>query len=358
MAQRLTFSAGLIDDIVKTFDTMYAPDKLYDYSNFITIYGRSGRLYFEMCVILDGASNDAMVRLYTPVEGQEDFDKLVINFAELKSIVKAIKADAIVFEVDGKNLVVTGGKSRHLAETSTVTIPSQITAVLDGFFKEKYSEMVDFNLVKLYNNMNDIGANLTINTLRADLYGIMSDPRFLVSTDGYSIRMYTDGQLSVPFMFPKHSLRILKSLPKLGAKYAIVDHRIFIEGAGFQCYIGEWSGYKNYPTNAVGQYKDLPMTDVVEPNEAFQAIKRCHLFDDVAVVYFGLGYATNKRGTHKETFTPTPELGDVKMVLHSTVLSHTEDAPSMCVDLNKYVGRIVDGAKIHLFMGMRENDDE
>lgn len=353
MAQRLVFKSETIKDVVKTFDTMYVADKLYDYANYITLYGAHGALFFEMCVILDGASNDAMVRLWEPVEGQIDFNKVVINFEELKSIVKAIRSDEVVFEIDGHNITILSGKSSHLAKASTVGIPAQITSVLDDFFKNEQN-LVDFNLVKLYNNMNDLGENLTVNTLRADLYGIMNDPRFLVSTDGFSIRMNTDGQLPVQFMFPKHSLRILKTLPKLGAKYAVVNHRLYIKGAGFECYIGEWSGYKTYPLEALAKYKDVELTPVVEPNEALQAIRRCHLFDDVAIVYFGLGYATNKDKTHKEVFEPTPELGDKEMILHRSVLVKLEETDMMSVDPDKALGKVVDGTRTHIFMGMRE----
>lgn len=360
MAQRLIFKTDVIKDVVKTFDTMYVADKLYDYSNFITIYGRNGRLFFEMCVIMNGASNDAMVRLYEDSEGLVDFDKLIVNFTELKSIVKAIKSDEMFFDLDGKNLTIIGGKSTHTSEASTVAIPKQIVTILDSFMENNQENMVDFNLVKLYNNMNDIGSNLTMNTLKVGLFGVMSTPKFMVSTDGISMSIYTNGQLPEQFMFPKHSLLILKMLPKIGAKFKIIDHRLFIVGVGFECYIGEWSGYKEYPVSGVARLMDMEMTKIMDGPGAISAIKACHMFDDVAIVYFGQGYATNHKKTHRETFEPTPEFGDKAMIIGRSVLTNLDsmDFDNVWVNPDKFMGRIEDESRIHIFMAMKPTEGE
>lgn len=354
MAQRLTFNVDTIKDIAKTFDTMYVQDKLYDYANYITLYGTGNRIYFEMCVIMDGASNDAMVRVWEDVEC-EPFDKIVINFEEFKSMAKSFKSETVNFDLDGRNLTIVAGKTTHVSEASSVSIPRQITDILDSFFEKNTSKLVDFNLLKLYNNMNDIGSNLTVNTLNSQLYGIMSTPDFIVSTDGFSIGIHKGQHLAEPFMFPKHSLRILKMLPKIGAKYAILDHRMYIKGINFECYLGEWSGYKNYPIDKIGSLLNLEMKEVFDAQAAFDAIKQCHQFDEIAVVEFGKGIVRNQRGTHIEHFEASEGFDGSAMHIHRNVLIGVETVDKFYADPVKFVGRLESGTKANVFMGVRHD---
>lgn len=355
MAQRLTFNVETIQDIAKTFDTMYVADKLYDYANYITIYGTGSRIYFEMCVIMDGASNDAMVRMWEDIES-EPFDKIIINFEEFKNMAKSFKTETVDFELNGKNFTIMAGKTKHIAEASTVSIPRQITDILDNFFTQNRDKLVDFNFLKLYNNMNEIGSNLTVNTLNSQLYGIMSTPEFVVSTDGFSMGIHMGEHLAEPFMFPKHSLRILKMFPKLMAKYAIVDHRIYIEGVGFQCYVGEWSGYKNYPVDTIKSLIKADLTEVNDAQNALNAIKQCHDFSDLAFVEFGKGVVRNEKGTHIEHFEPTPEFGDYVMIVHKAVLLKAENIDKFYASKERPMGRLESGSKLLVFMGVKQND--
>ena len=176
MGQRLVFKRETLVDVVKAFDTMYVPNGLYDYANYLTLYGRNGTLFFDMCVILDNASTDSMVRLFEESEGVEDFAPLTINFPQFKGVIRAIKEDDIILEINDKSVVIKTSKMTHTLELSTVLIPNQIVKQLDDFIESQnpkslqlssndFGKAVDFNLLKLYNNMNIIGDTLTVNKI-------------------------------------------------------------------------------------------------------------------------------------------------------------------------------------------------
>ena len=357
MVQRLTLDTRLLKDMVGTLETMYSPNKLYDYSNQVTLYCKREYLICEMCVILDGASNDAMIRLSEPAhEGAQSFDPLTINFDEFRTFVKSIKIDTTTtIEVDGKSITITAGKSKHVMQLSTSTIPTSIVNTLKSFSEQKF---VDFNLLKLYNNMNEIAENLTLNTLSAGLFGIMNTPNWLASSDGFSIGAALDYQLPHNFLFPKHALKIFKALPKISARYAIHDHRFACVGSGFELYMGEWSGYKAYPIDAVTKHLEAVYPTVVDGVGALEAIRRCHMFGDLAYVNFGLGIVTNKSKTHTESFTPTPSLGDKEIIIHQEVVPKNAVVESMMVSLEKNVLKIIGAKRVHILLGLKEDTHE
>lgn len=358
MAQRLTLKTEFLMDVVKTFDTMYTPDKLYDYANFITIYAEEGLIFFEMCVILDGASNDAMVRLNENVGDGLNLPPIILNFVDFKNAIKNAKGDDIILDISEKTVKIHNTKMEHTLVASTVAIPSQIVNVLEGISSTSRAKLVDFNLAKLYNNMNDVGANLTSNTLRTELYGIMCTPEYMVATDGLSMTYQFGKFLPEPFMFPKHSLRILKMLPKLMTKYVIVDHRIYFEGVGFQCYIGEWGGYKTFPVNGIGKLIESADIKIPDGVGLFEAIKQCHKFGELAVIKFNQGTVSNKKGTHIERFEPFADMGDrVMYVLRGVMLNATE-ATELYVSGTKSLGRVVFGNRSHIFLGATGDVEE
>lgn len=369
MGQRIVFKRDVLTEVVKAFETMYVSNNLYDYANYITLYASGGQLFFQMCIILDNASSDSMVRLFEDAEGIEDFSPLTINFTQFKAVIKAMKESHVIVEVSDKSVVIQDSKITHTLELSTVLIPNQIVKQLDDFIDSQLpmsqqlistnrEKAIDFNLLKLYNNMNMIGETLTVNTLYNHLYGIMHTPRFMSATTGFTISMISVGVLDETFLFPKHSLKILKFLPKIGAKYLIKDKKMFITGAGFHCYIGAWANDDKYPINQIEKLIDLQLNTVDFGQELIDAVKSCHQFSDTAYVYPGLGYATNKNATHKVTFTPTPDLGGGRVYLHKDVLSTIGPVETLQVDIERSMFKATNNERIYVFLGMRDEDEE
>ena len=92
MGQRLvTLNKNTLLEVVKTLETMFVSNALYDYANYVTIYCESERLFFEMCVILDGASTDSMIRMWEDAEGVDNFPPLTVDFTQFKSVVREVK---------------------------------------------------------------------------------------------------------------------------------------------------------------------------------------------------------------------------------------------------------------------------
>lgn len=354
MAQRLTFKVELLKDIAKTFGAMYVEDKLYEYSNYIQIGHRDNKLCFEMCIIMDGASNDSLVRLYG---GEcEPFEPISVGFAHFKTVVESLTGEEVILEVDEKSLKYIGNKSVHRAEVSSVKIPNLILNTMNRFMENNSTLLVDFNLLNLYNKMKDVGENLTMNTLRADLYGVYATDDAVIATNGYSIAVARGKFVSTPFLFPKHSIKILQLLPKIGAKYAIVDNKIYIVGVGFECYIGEWSGFKTYPTKTLAIF-EKPMAELVDGSEAFAAIRSMHKFDDVAIIYPGKGYVETKDGKHRVEITPTPEFGEWSMIIHSNILAGVNQCKTLKLSMETPMALATLEGKNFLFLGMRKLDE-
>jgi hypothetical protein len=358
MGKRLEFKTVQLMDMVSTFDSMYTPDKLYDYSNYITLYARSGVLFGEMCVILGGASNDALVRLYRDGIGDLEFDRLVVNFGELLKFLKNAKGETTVLEIEGNALKLLSGKSTHLSNVSTVNIPSKILNTLDNFFTNDDREMVDFSLLSLYNNMNDIGSPLTLSTLKPVLYGIMHTSEYLLATNGFYISSYLDSSIKEPFLFPKHSIKIFKTLPKLEARYAIHNRKIFIEGLGYQCYIGEWSKISDYKYDVlINVIEDNNVIEVNNPSEVIEAAKACLAFQDIVHLYLGKGYAISANGKHKVEFPPTETYEDVRLTFHRDVFLKDSAVDSLHFNIERMYGKASSLNKVYIFLGMRYEDD-
>lgn len=344
-------------DIVKTFDAMYVADKIYDYSNYVNMYCESGVVYFEMCIILDGASRDCMVRLYHNSPATQDFERLAVNFNELKLVIKTIKGNVITLIPNDSNLTIESDGSTHTMELSTIIIPTVIRNTLDDFKRDKVASLVDFNFLKLYNNMNELINTLTINTLQKTLYGIMNHPEGLMATDGYCMHIINDGMLKEAFLFPRHSVSIMKLLPKVGVRYAILDHRIYLFGAGFEVFIGEWEGGVDYPTEPLLKHARKELTIVNDGKEVMAAIKRCMAFSDVVEVYPGIGEAISKKGRHKEYFTSTPEFGDERILFHINVVKNTIEPLLLEMSTTDKKGRILTENSVYVFLGMRDDDE-
>jgi hypothetical protein len=77
-------------------------------------------------------------------------------------------------------------------------------------------------------------------------------------------------------------------------------------------------------------------------------------FGETAHVYLGLGYATNKEGTHTETFTPTPTFGDYRFIFHNSVVPKLTEIDRMVANKDRHVARVDFENRIHIFMGMTE----
>lgn len=358
MGKRLEFKTEQLLDMVSTFSAMYTPDKLYDYSNYITLYARSGVLFGEMCVIMGGASNDALVRLYRDGVGDLEFDRLVVNFEELLKFMKNAKDETTTLEIEGNALKLLSGKATHISNVSTVHLPTKILGTLDNFFTNNTKEMVDFSLLSLYNNMNDIGSTLTLSTLKPVLYGIMHTSEYLLATNGFYVSSYVDSSIKEPFLFPKHSIKIFKTLPKLEARYAIQDRKIFIEGHGYQCYIGEWSKVSDYKYDVlVNIIEDTNTKKVNEPSEVIEAANACLSFQDIVHLYLGKGYAISADGKHKVEFPPTESYGDTRLTFHRDVFLKNSDIEDLQFSTERMYGKASSLNKIYVFLGMRYEDD-
>ena len=357
MGKRLTFDSSTLIDLVKSFETMYSKNSLYDYANYITLSCENSKLMFEMCIILDGASTDSMVRMWETMEGLDNFDPLTVDFTAFKNIVKEIKDTTMTLDVSDKAITIETARMTHHLELSTVKIPAQISNKLDYLVENSAIRAVDFNLLKLYNNMSMIGETLTLNTLYAHLYGIMHTPEFMAATTGFSMAVMRGGVLNESFLFPKHSLKILKLIPKLGAKYYVHDKRIYIQGQGFHCYIGEWADASKYPVDALTRVIDSELTPVNSGVEVLEAMNSCHKFSDVAYVYLGLGYATTKAGTHKVSFEPTPAFGEGRILIHKDVLIGLGKIEHLSASQERSMFKAINEERIFVFLGMRDEDE-
>jgi hypothetical protein len=358
MGQRLvTLNKSTLLEVVKTLETMFVSNALYDYANYVTIYCESERLFFEMCVILDGASTDSVIRMWEDAEGVDNFPPLTVDFTQFKSIVREVKDPQITLEFDDKAITVVGLRVTHKLELSVVKIPNIIVGKLDELVAKSGTKAVDFNLLKLYNNMSMIGESLTSNTLYTYLYGVMHTPTFMSATTGFTMACVSNGVIKENFLFPKHSLKILKLLPKIGTRYFIEDKRIFISGVGFHCYIGEWADQGKYPIAQMQKLIQDELFPVEDAEGVIEAIKSCHKFSEVAYIYLGLGYATNKSGTHKVSFEPTPSIGDKRVLIHKDVMVSVGVVDKLYVDVSKSMFKATNEDRIFIFLGMRDDNE-
>ena len=357
MVQRLTFNSSVLQELVKAFEVMYVRNNLYDYANYITLSCSDNKLMFEMCIILDGASTDSMVRMWEEVEGLDNFSPLTVDFANFKSSIKEVKEETLYLEISDKSVSITTSRMKHHLELSFVKIPAQISNKLDYLVENSDIRAVDFNLLKLYNNMNMIGDTLTLNTLYPHLYSIMHTPDFISATTGFSLAVVDGGALKENFLFPKHSLKILKLLPKLGARYYIHEKRIYIEGSGFHCYIGEWAESEKYKVDSINGLINLELDPVNDGVEVVNAIMSCHKFSDVAFIYLGLGYATNKAGTHRVDFTPTPHFGEARILIHRDVLMGLGKVVNLFASTERSMFKAVNDERMFIFLGMRDGNE-
>ena len=202
--------------------------------------------------------------------------------------------------------------------------------------------------------MSMIGESLTSNTLYTYLYGVMHTPTFMSATTGFTMACANSGVIAETFLFPKHTLKILKLLPKIGAKYFIEDKRIFISGVGYHCYIGEWSDQGKYPTASISKLLQEDLSPVEDANGVLDAIKSCHKFSEVAYIYLGLGYANNKSGTHKVSFEPTPNIGDKRILIHKDVMAGVGVAEKLTVDVKRSMFKAINEDRITIFLGINQ----
>lgn len=357
MGERLTLNTDAIKSIVKIFDSMYEENKLYNYVNFITIKSVGDFIHFEMCVIMDGSTSDSMMRLKLE-HPHNPFSELTLNYQEFSKLIKSIRDDEFEMNIGDSNVSIVSTKTTRYLELSSVKIPTLIYNRLDHFLTLSSNELLDFNLLKLYNIIADLSTLLNPDILNRDLYGISIGERGVVATDGYALGFNDSYSLPTPFLFPKATIKILKLVPKLGAKYAIKNNAIHIVGKGFECYIGAWSPNKAYPN--VYKVIDGIMDDLKEveaPKEMFEAIKALHNFDEIAFIYPNIGEVTNKNKTHIERFTPTPSLNGGRILMHRNVFKVIAGIDTMYVD-STYQRLIckVDG-KVVITMGLADKED-
>lgn len=336
MVQRLNFNTDVILNIVKTLDSVFTPSKIYDYANFITIQGNGLELVFEMCVILDGASTDAMVRLKALYNG-EPFEPIVLGYDTLSKVVKTCKDETIDLEVGDTTAIVTS-RSKHYLERSTVGIPVAIRKRLDEFIITKENELLDFNLLNAYNILRDVGGILQEGTtLRRDLFGIYADENYTVASTGITTVWETAFKLSKPFLFPKAFLDIAKSLPKLGVQAAIEDHVIYLKGKGFECYVSEWSGFRTYPAKKLKQIYDannFGMIEVEDVGGLLQALREIFTFTEVAHINLSEGTVCNETKTNTVHFKPVM-CDDKMLVIRKKSLVDFKGEPRIFVSENR-----------------------
>ena len=197
MGQRLvTLKKSTLLEVVKTLETMFVSNALYDYANYVTVYCQDNKLFFEMCIILDGASTDSMIRLWEDVSGVDNFSPLTVDFSLFKNILREVKGESITLEFDDKSITIVTSKLTHKLELSTIKIPPMIVGKLDELVEKSAHKAVDFNLLKSYNNMSMIGESLTSNTLYTYLYGVMHKPTFMSATTGFTMACANSGVIS------------------------------------------------------------------------------------------------------------------------------------------------------------------
>jgi len=322
MVQRLKIETEPMTSIVKKFSAMYEENKLYNYANFITLHSDGRELFGEMCVIMDGSSSDAMVRLKMPMVGNS-FSPIIVNFNDFYKVIKVIKEDEFEMVV-GDNLTITAGKASHTLELSTVKIPLSISDNLTERLDKGELNLLDIDLVKLYNIVTDVGVTLDSNTLNKYLYGIYVDKDGAFATNGYILNANNSYGIKESFLFPKAFINIAKQLPKLFVKYAIQDRRLFLVGNGFNIYMAEWTtlpvdGVKKenvYPIEGIKRVmaEAEGFINIPNPQEAYEAIKAVFSFSDVAMIYPGSGIVRDEKGLHIDGFTSSPEFTDTDFI--------------------------------------------
>lgn len=358
MDKRLKFNRESLQSIIKTFSSMYVEDKLYDYVNYLMISRDKNRLAFDMCIIMDTSYTDSMVRLFSEeVEEGEDFS-LSINFKEFAKVVKSLKEDEVYLTVSDRNILVECGKIKHYMELNTVSIPNKITCEM-SVFDTFGNFMIDFHLAKLYNDMKSVESSLTFNSLTVYLYGIMACSDGVIATNSFTMSYIKSDIFKDDFLFPRHSLKILSQLPKLGAKYFVRDHKIYISGEGYNLYIGEWSGFTRYPKDKIlSILKTAQEEETIISNdlELLEAINNCHSFDNYARVNFKDGYVESNNKTHREDFTPVTNV-DYTYIVHGEVMKSISNAEKMGVIPSKGMLTVYDGDAYRIVMGVKEVTD-
>lgn len=328
MVQRLKFETQVINNMTKILSSMYEESRIYNYANFVTIKGVDKQLLFELCIIMDGSNSDAMMRLKVPYEG-EDFDPLIIHFGEFAKVVKRIKDPMIELLVEGKSLTIETNSFKHTLELSTIKIPNAIYNKLGSFLDSSRDKLLDFNLLKLYNVVSNVGSVLGSMTLNRMFYGIYAWDKYVIASNGLVASYDRSYSFPTPFLFPKATIGILKELPKLGAKYAVVDNTFYLVGQGFECYIGEWyvePSYDHqsngYPIKAMDRkIEELESNSILIPNgrEVFDSIRACQGFAEASYTYLGLGYTSNANGSHIDRFEAVEGFGDKRFILSRDV---------------------------------------
>ena len=228
MGKRLKFNTDKLQEIVKIFNSMYVEDKLYDYVNYLVISRVGNKIAFDMCIIMDTAYTDSMVRLFSDeVEEGEDFS-LSINFVEFAKVVKSFKEEYAYVTINDNNVFIECGNVNHYMELSTTSVPTKISYEL---LKCSNLEtlMVDFRLANLYNDMKSVESSLQYNALTVYLYGIMACPSGVIATNSFTMSYVKSNFFSDYFLFPRHSLKILSQLPKIGAKYIVQDQASYFK---------------------------------------------------------------------------------------------------------------------------------
>lgn len=355
MGKRLKFNTDKLQEIVKIFNSMYVEDKLYDYVNYLLISRVGNKIAFDMCIIMDTAYTDSMVRLFSDeVEEGEDFS-LSINFVEFAKVVKSFKEEYAYVTINDNNVFIECGNVSHYMELSTTSVPTKIAYEL---LKCSNLEalMVDFRLANLYNDMKSVESSLQYNALTVYLYGIMACPSGVIATNSFTMSYVKSNFFSDYFLFPRHSLKILSQLPKIGAKYIVQDHKIYIIGEGYQLYIGEWSGFTRYPTDKILDILSLAEQEEIiisEDSSLLESIINCHRFDAYARVNFKDGYVESNNKKHREQFTPITPV-DYTYVVHGEVIKSAKNADKMGVVPLKGMLTVYDGDAYRIIMGVKE----